>query len=102
MRRDWLTQQGRGSEEATPLSDFGFNYPVEFVRRAYLYLQQGWGWPEAGGWAEQDGRLLDDIDRYHAEFAAVGKAVEVWWQGSDQYEDQEYEVEPRSMDDVLG
>jgi hypothetical protein len=37
---------------------------VNYVRRAVFYLRHFKSWPDAGGWMDQDSRLLDDIDEY--------------------------------------
>lgn len=59
-----VQQKPEDQQEPPPLiADFGFNYPVEFVRRAVWMLESSnWvAWPDSGGWAEQDEALVDDV-----------------------------------------
>lgn len=88
MQRDWLAVNGKADESDPPafVGDFGFYLPFGYVRRAYLYLERGWGWPEGSGWAEQDARLLDDLDTYYQQFAQVSKSAEQGWFVEDQDE----------------
>jgi hypothetical protein len=83
-------------DEADPgapeLTDISFQMPFDFVRRAFLYLQRGWGWPEGGGWAEQDARLLDDLDTYQLYYGVAEKEVAAGWKPQRGYEELEESV----------
>lgn len=48
------------------MDDFGFSYPLPFLEMTISILEaSGWScWPEAGGWADQDDRLIQDVMLY--------------------------------------
>lgn len=48
------------------MDDFGFTYPFGYVEQTVQFLKlSSWTcWPEAGGWAEQDAALIEDVMMY--------------------------------------
>jgi hypothetical protein len=99
MLRDALIEMGVKSpddDSAPSLKDFGFHHTADFVRRAYLYLIRGWGWPDGAGWANEDRRLLEDLDAYHEQYITVATAAQNGYRGKS-YEEQETAVERRRL-----
>lgn len=88
-------------EGAPPLvEDFGFHYPLSYVSRAALFLERShWQcWPEAGGWAEQDSFLVEDVLAFLALRARL--AWEVKHLMDSDYEVVESDIKPMRFEDL--
>lgn len=63
--RERIAESQKTDDEVEPplVQDFGFHHPESYVRDAvrYLLLSDWTCWPEAGGWAEQDRFLIEDV-----------------------------------------
>lgn len=65
-----------------------------------LQLSGFQAWPEPGGWAEQDHRLLDDVTTYLKVHADIEKSVKAGTFSGTDYEDQVTAAKPLRMDDL--
>lgn len=92
MRRDAFALMGSETDSESDTSapeprEIKFHLPFDYVRRAYLYLSRGWGWPEEGGWGNQDARLIEDLDTFQYHFGLAEKDVRAGWKPRSSYED---------------